>query len=96
MSIKPFSHPVEKAKLLIWQLLLLGHHVLCQLEKRILVTPQQLAHADLHEWFDLEDVHDGGHSQAKEACRMLGLGSSALEGDNTKIIINIDKIYQIA
>lgn len=44
---------VHQAKLFVGQLLLLGHHVLGQLEEWILVAPEELADRHLDEWLDL-------------------------------------------
>lgn len=60
---------VEQTKFLIGKLLFLGHHILGQLQQRILITPEQLTHRDLYEGFDLQNVHNTGHGQAKESAR---------------------------
>lgn len=44
---------VEQAELVVRQLLLFRHDVLGELQKRILISPQQLSDRDLNEWLDL-------------------------------------------
>ena len=75
------TYPVHKSELLIGELLLLGDHVLGELEERVLVPPEQLSDGHLDEGLDLEDVHDGGHGQAQEARGVLRLRRGRQHGD---------------
>lgn len=60
---------IHESELIVGQLLFLRHDVLGQFQKRILVTPEQLADRHLNEWLDFQNVHNTGHGQAEKPVR---------------------------
>jgi hypothetical protein len=74
------THVVHQPELLVGKFLFFGHHVLGQLEERILVAPEELPHGHFDERLDLQDVHDAGHRQPQESGRVLRLRGGALQG----------------